>query len=112
LEITAITKAYPAVITISADPVTQVNTYIAGQLVRLNIPFGYGMQQANGQTVKILGVSGSDFSVDMDSRNFDSFSVPVSGTKPASLGPAGSNNLSYSNLTNRIAFQSLNNEGN
>lgn len=112
LEITAITQAKNAVITTTEDPVSQENTYIPGQLIKLNIPFGYGMQQANGLTVQITDVSGSDFTVDMDSTNFDPFSVPSSGTKPASLGPYGSRNLSYSNTTNQLAFQSLNNRGN
>lgn len=112
LEITAITQTNPAVITVTEDSITQSNTYIAGQLVNLNIPFGYGMQQANGLTVQILNVSGSNITVNMNSTNFDPFSVPSSGTSPASLGPSGSRNLQYSNLTNQIAFQSLNNEGN
>lgn len=112
LEITAITNSYPMVVTTIEDPVTQENVYIPGQLVRLNIPFLYGMQQANQKTYKILSVSGNDLRLDVNSTNFDTFSVPLTGTKPASLAPAGANNLQFSNSTNQEAFQSLNNRGN
>jgi hypothetical protein len=99
-------------ITVSVNPITASNTYIAGQLVRLNIPFGYGMQQANGLIPQITNVSGSTITVNVDSTLFDAFSVPISGERPASLSPAGSKNLSFSNVTSQIAFQSLNNIGN
>lgn len=112
LEIIAITQEFPMMITINVNPTTASNTYQAKQLVKLNIPFDYGMQQANGLICQILFVSGSDFFVDIDSTNFDPFSVPVSGQKPASLAPYGSQNLEYNNTTNKVPFQSLNNRGN
>lgn len=112
LEITAITNSKPMIVTTEADPVNQQNNYISGQLVRLFIPYGYGMQQANGMTAKILLVAGNDFTLDVNSTNFDTFSVPSTGIKPASLSPAGSQNLQYDNSTNGVAFQCLNNQGN
>lgn len=112
LLITAITQDYPAVITAEVDPLLASNTYIEGQAIKLVIPFEYGMQQANGLTVKILFVDNLDFYVDMNSINFDAFAVPVSPKQLASFAPAGSNNLEFSNLTNRVPFQSLNNIGN
>lgn len=112
LEIIAITRAKPAVLTVSVDSVLQANTYQEGQQVRLTIPYGYGMQQMNGRTVKILGVSGSTITVDIDSTLFDEFSVPASGQKPASLAPAGSRNLEFSNTSGQEPFQSLDNTGN
>lgn len=112
LEITAITQDYPASASVTFDEEAAENTYIAGQLVKLTIPFGYGMQQANGKIVEIEDVSGSDISLDLDARSFDPFSVPASGQKPASMAPYGSRNLDYSNETGRVPFQSLNNEGN
>lgn len=111
LEITAITNSYPMVVTTTLNS-DQVNTYIVGQLVRLNIPYTYGMFQANGLNGTILALSGSDFSLDIDSSQFDSFYVPSSDEQPASLAPSGSRNLTYSNLTNDVPFQSLNNIGN
>ena len=112
LEIVAATRANPMQITISADPITAVNTYIAGQLINLFVPYGYGMWQANGLSARIIGVSGSTFTLDVDSRGFDPFSVPLTGNMPATAAPAGSQNLPYSNDTNLIAFQCLNNVGN
>lgn len=112
LEITAISRSNPMVITTDADPVTQVNTYIAGQNVRLNIPFSYGMQQANGMVAQIIGVADNQIAVDIDSRLFDVFAIPTSGEQPASLSPSGSRNLTISNITNQVPFQSLNNRGN
>ena len=112
LLITAITKAYPAVITAEVDDVTAYNSYIAGQQITLTIPFEYGMQQANGLTVKILEVDNLDFSVDMNSISFDAFSIPMDADQVASFAPAGSSNLEYSNQTNFIAYQCLNNTGN
>lgn len=112
LEITAMNNAYPMTVTVSADPISQSNTYIEGQLVRLTIPFNYGMQQANGAIYKILSNDGTNIVLDVDSRKFDPFSVPVSGEMPASLAPYGSRNVEYSNNTNTLAFQSLNNIGN
>lgn len=112
LGITAITKDIFAKITVEVDAITADNTYIAGQMIDLTIPFEYGMQQANGKTVKILVVDGLNFYVDMNSVNFDPFIMPGSPLQKASLAPSGSNNLAYSNNTNQIAFQSLNNIGN
>ncbi|HEU5289150.1 MAG TPA: hypothetical protein VFU05_00820 [Cyclobacteriaceae bacterium] len=112
LLITAITNDIIAVITVEVDDVTAYNSYIPGQMILLTIPFEYGMQQANGKTVKILSVDELNFYVDMNSINFDPFVMPGSPSQPASLAPSGSNNLAFSNETNKIAFQSLNNEGN
>lgn len=112
LLITAITKAYPMVVTITDS---DGNTYIAGQNVRLDIPVAYGMQQANGLIGTILSISGDDFSLDINSSTFDTFAIPAANIyiiKPASLSPAGSRNLQYSNATSKVAFQNLNNEGN
>ena len=112
LLIDSITQDYPAVITASVDPELAVNTYMAGQQITLTIPFEYGMQQANELTVKILMVDNLDFYVDMNSRSFDPFVTPAVPKQVASFAPSGSNNLEYSNTTNRLPFQSYNNMGN
>jgi len=113
LLITAITQAYPMVITATVNSVTASNTYFPGQLIRLLIPPAYGMQQADGLTGKILSINGLDFNVDIDSTYFDSFSVPSGNVeKPASFSPAGSRNLEFNNSTNSVPFKSLNNIGN
>lgn len=113
IAIVSITNAYPMVATISVDAVTESNTYIAGQLVRLTVPYSYGMFQADGLVGQILEVSGSNLSLDIDSRQFDVFAIPGSGLeRPASIAPSGSRNLQFNNLTKQVPFQSLNNTGN
>ncbi len=111
--ITAITNAYPAVITVQVNSLTESNTYQEGQLVKLLIPITYKMFQADGQTPRVISVNGNDITVDMDSRNFDPFVVPSGNvTQPASLSPSGSRNLTLDNTTRQVPFQSLNNRGN
>lgn len=112
LEITAITRAFPMVVTTTTNS-DQSNTYIAGQLVRLNIPRSFNMWQANGLTGQITKVTGADLSLNIDSTQFDAFIVPASTEEqPASLSPSGSRNLEFNNNTTFIGFQSLNNNGN
>jgi hypothetical protein len=71
------------------------------------------MHQVNGMTGKILGVNISTMALDIDSTYFDAF-INGSSTSitPASLSPAGSRNLEYSNSTRQVPFQSLDNIGN
>lgn len=111
--ITAITRSYPMIVTAILDDVTESNSYINGQLLRLFVPYGYGMIQANDLVGKITNISGLNFTLDIDSSQFDPFVVSVSTIiQPASFSPAGSRNLEYSNFTNAVPFQSLNNVGN
>jgi len=113
LTITAITQSSPMIVSVSANPVTQSNTYITGQCVRLNIPVSYGMWQANGLTAKIISTGVSTLTLNVDSSQFDAFVIPPSGAEaPATVAPAGSQNLEFSNLTSRVPFQNLNNIGN
>ena len=113
LQIVSITNAMPAVITCVVQPVTSANTYIAGQLVKLIIPNSYGMQQANNKTVQILSVNGLQFTIALDTTQYDAFAVPAStAEQPASMAPAGSRNLQFSNNTAQLGFESLNNIGN
>ena len=55
LEISSITRANPMVVTASGNS-DQVNTYVAGQLVRFNIPYSFGMWQLANMTLPILSV--------------------------------------------------------
>jgi hypothetical protein len=112
LLITDMTQNYPLSVEFSV-PSTGSNTYIPGMLVRLTVPKTWGMFQANGLTGKILSVSSTTMLLDIDSTYFDSFvDGSSSSAAPASLTPAGSRNLEFSNLTNDVPFQSLNNIGN
>lgn len=111
LLISAISQSFPMVVTI----VNSIyNTYNANQLVCLTVPASYGMFQANELTGQILSISGTNFSLNIDSRNFDPFVIPNPSvlpppSEPASLSPAGTRN-SYESLND--PFHSLNNQGN
>lgn len=112
LLITNINQSYPMTVTFTV-PDNSYNSYIPNQLVRLTVPKTWGMYQANGLVGKILSVNSTTMVLDINSTYFDAF-VDGSSTSetPASLAPAGSRNLEYSNSTNQVPFQSLNNIGN
>jgi hypothetical protein len=100
LLISAITRAPKAVVT-----VTTTNTYVEGQLCYFSIPFTYGMFQLNGKTGKIVSITGLNFTMDIDSSQFDTFVIPSFGQEqPASLCSAGSRNI-YNNTT--VPFHAL-----
>lgn len=98
-----ISNSNPMVITVEDSPTS--NVYIPGQLVYLTVPVGYGMYQANGLTVQIIAVDGDNFTVALDSTQFDPFVTPLYGVQPASLAPAGARNT-YNFTT--LPFRSLN----
>lgn len=106
LVISAITKSNNAVVTVSTS-----NQYIVGQVIYFNVPFTYGMFQINGLTGLILGVDATNliFTTDINSSQFDTFSVPLSGEMPATLAPAGARN-EYNTLN--VPFHSQGNTGN
>lgn len=114
LEITAITQAMPMVITIEIqNSATEVNTYIVGMAIKLMVPNSYGMYQANGLIGTITAINGTDFTLDLDSSQFDAFVVPGGNVEqPATIAPAGSRNYQYSNGSTAVPFQSYNNIGN
>ncbi len=101
LIITAITQAYPMVVTITDS---DYNTYTVGQKVKLNIPPQYGMQQANQMVGQITDISGTDFSLNINSSGFDVFATPnpsslPTPSQPATLAPAGIGNGYYNTQT-------------
>jgi hypothetical protein len=113
LNITAISNSYPMVVTAEVNPITESNNYVVGQVVRLTVPRTYGMFQAHNLQGQIIAIDGLDFSLNLDSRQFDVFSVPTGNVEqPASLSPAGSRNLQFNNNTGQVPFQSLNDRGN
>jgi hypothetical protein len=110
LFISNITVALPAVITVTGQ--VPANVYIPGQLIYLSVPSDYGMYQANALTVEIIAVTTAQFTVALDSTQFDAFSAPPSGymyPRPATLSPAGSRNI-YNFTT--LPFHSIGNFGN
>lgn len=66
--ISSITNDYPAVVT-----TTFAHQYLTGLIVRLNIPKGYGMTQANQLYGPIIVTGDSTFTIDIDTTYFDPF---------------------------------------
>ena len=85
--ITAITQANPMVVTVA-----DAGTYVVGQQIKLTIPNGYGMTQANQLNGTIIAISGLNFTINQNSRAFSAFVVPVA-TSTATLSSAGSMNI-------------------
>src|SRR5208283_4661286 len=75
LIITAISNSFPMAVSFIN---TSANLYIPGQVMNLNIPSNYGMQQANGLQAQILSVDDTNFIfyMNVDSTNFDIFMIP------------------------------------
>lgn len=69
--ITAITNAYPAIVTTSF-----AHGYINGTIIRLYIPKDYGMTQANHLYAPIMILNDVTFSMDLDTTPFDEFVIP------------------------------------
>ena len=79
--ITAITNSDPAVITTSF-----AHNYITGQIVRIYIPPYFGMTQINRLTGTIAVLTDTQFAIDINTTNFDTFVVPLT---PAGYLPPG-----------------------
>lgn len=76
--ILSITNSFPAVVTTTIDGTTPANNdYITGTIVRLDIPTGFGMTQANQLTGTITVITPTTFSIDIDTTHFDAFATPA-----------------------------------
>ena len=69
--ISAFTNANPASITTSFD-----HDYITGTIVRIIIPPGHGMLQANNLVGTITVTGTTTFTIDIDTKDFDTFVIP------------------------------------
>ena len=115
LTITAITQSAPMVITVAINnAASEAVTYIVGMAVRLNVPQTYKMFQAKNLVGTIIEINGLNYTLNIDSSQFDAFVVPSGNVEqPATISPNGSRNLEYNNITsNNVAFKNLNNIGN
>ena len=71
------------------------------------------MFQANNLVGTIIAINGSDFSLNIDSSQFDPFVIPAGDAAiGATVSPNGSRNYQYNNTSANVPFQSLNNIGN
>ncbi len=90
----SVTNANPAVVATTTD-----HQYISGMIIRLNIPMGYGMQQANQLQGEIVVLSDTTFSIDIDTTFMDPFLSLIS------LGNTdGSGNISGTVGGNSVPF--------
>jgi len=70
--IAAITNDFPASVTTTFN-----HQYITGTIIRLDIPLGFGMQQANQAFGTIIVTSPTTFTIDVDTTLFDAFVMPA-----------------------------------
>lgn len=106
LIISSITRANPAIVT-----VTTPNSFVVGQRFYFSVPFDYGMFQINTLSGEILVVDVTNliFTINIDTIQFDSFSIPSGGEQPATVSPSGSRNLTNLNTNLKLEpFHSLN----
>lgn len=82
--ITAITNAYPALVSIGyitypggVQTITSFNhQYVDGMIIKLVVPSLYGMTQVNGKAGMITVTSLSQFTIELDTTFYDTFSIP------------------------------------
>ena len=70
--IASISNGFPAVVT-----TTFANQYISGIIVRLNVPKGFGMVEANQLYGPIVVTGDTTFTIDLDTRTFTPFIAPT-----------------------------------
>lgn len=89
--ISAITNSFPASVTTTFN-----HGYITGTIVRLDIPTGYGMTQANQQFGSIIVTSSNTFKIPIDTTFYDTFSAPATfpdNAQQAQVVPFAEDNL-------------------
>lgn len=75
--ILSITNASPCLVTTTFDGVNPGNhDYSTGLIVRLRIPWGYGMSQANELYGPITVISATQFTLPIDTTMFDAYVIP------------------------------------
>ena len=105
--ILSITNAFPAVITTTFDGSTAgVNQYQNGMIVRLRIPYSYGMQGADQFEGPVTVISTTSFSLPIDTTLFEPFAVPTGA--PVNFGtPAVVVNVGETNDNLRWSQQNV-----
>jgi len=98
--ISVITNAYPASVT-----TTFAHQYKDGLIVRLYIPDGFGMVQANQLFAPILVTGTTTFTIDIDTTGFDPFVVSSafpSSYQSATVVPVGEINETLLEATQNV----------
>lgn len=105
--ILTITQDFPALVTTTFDGTTPGDhQYSTGLIARLIIPNGFGMVQANQLEGPITVINDTQFTIPIDTTNFDAFVVPDFnpggfGT-PAQVVPVGEVNDILTEATQNV----------
>ena len=95
-----ITNQNPAIVTTSF-----AHNYISGLIVRLIIPPGFGMLQANQLQGEILVLTPTTFAIDIDTTFFDDFDIPLTfplSYQEAQVVPIGEINSILTGATQNV----------
>lgn len=98
--IAGMTNANPMVIT-----TTFAHQYETGLIVRLDIPPGFGMEQANQQVAEIIVLSPTTFSMPIDSTLYDPFVIPTDFPEfkqSPQVVPVGEENIQLKQATRNV----------
>lgn len=82
-DIVAITNSFPATVTTSF-----AHNYLSGLIVRMIVPFNYGMSQINKLKGSITVTSDTTFTIPIDTTRFDVFVVPTEQPYQPLVNPA------------------------
>lgn len=82
-----ITNAVAAVVT-----TTIPHDYITGEIIRMHIPSGYGMQPMNQQYAPIVVINDTNFSIAIDTTTYEPFMIPTPQLQYAQCTAIGSVN--------------------
>lgn len=85
--VSSITNGFPAAVTTTFN-----HQYQTGMVVRLLVPIGYGMVQANQLYGSIIVTGNTTFTIDIDTTNFDVFTTPMNPTQYSQVIPMAESN--------------------
>lgn len=98
--IAGLTTTNPIQVTTTFD-----HQYKDGLIVRLDIPLGFGMQQADQLVGEVTVTSPTSFTLPIDALYFDPFILPVAfppGYQDAQVVPVGENTLLLNSATENV----------
>ena len=111
--ILSITQGNPCVVVTSyngLDPAP--HQYMTGLIVRLLIPNGFGMQEANQLYAPITVIDANTFSMPIDTTNFEPFAIPPrqpgNYATPAQAIPTGEVNSILTEATQNVLAPTIN----
>lgn len=91
-QISAITKGKPTVVTFTED-----HDFVKGQTVMFVVEREFKMYEINGLIGTISAITDNSITVDVDTRNFNAFSLPANPAGIPQVIPVGSENFGFTN---------------